>query len=102
MIAVPDPSLRDQLEALAHASIQQASWQRGVAMLDSDVAAFRQRLLDDLLPLIAAHVEAAAATRAQQELLTLARTALARTPGFDPVLIPVADVYARADALGQP
>lgn len=92
--------LRDQL-----ADALTAMWEAeaGGPLDDLDVfAETRDAYVDALLPLIAAHVEAAAIARAAEELRALARKALNETPGFEPVLIPVADVYARTDALGQP
>ncbi|MCW2902291.1 MAG: hypothetical protein JWO67_4556 [Streptosporangiaceae bacterium] len=46
----PD-ELREALEHGVHQAIQEASWARGVAMLDSDVAAFRDAVL--ALPAVA-------------------------------------------------
>lgn len=62
------PGIRDRPEHVVFTAIQQASWARGVAMLDSDVAAFTKRVLEDLLPVVEAHMERAKAEAAAEAL----------------------------------
>jgi hypothetical protein len=52
---VTDDELRAALADALWTPISEASWATGVAMLDSDVAAFRDRIADALLPVVRAH-----------------------------------------------